>query len=71
MRGEARRRRGYTKADIADAGIGDKTSAADHVCLLGYRVGPSDVDLLRDLDRVIHLDAEVANGALDPMASGP
>jgi hypothetical protein len=29
----------HTKADIADAGIGDKTSAAEHVCLLGYRVG--------------------------------
>jgi hypothetical protein len=27
--------------------------------------GNSDVDFLRDLDRVINLDTEVANGALD------
>jgi hypothetical protein len=31
----------------------------------------SDVDLLGDLDGIIHLDAEVAHHALDPMASWP
>jgi hypothetical protein len=45
--------------------IGDKFLAADHVCLLGYCVGASDVDLFRDLDRVIHFGAEIANRALD------
>ncbi len=34
------------------------------VCL-GDRVSGSDVDLFSDLDDVIHLDAEVSNGALD------
>jgi hypothetical protein len=33
--------------------------------------GTSDVDFLRDLKRVVDLNAEVAYGALDPMASGP
>jgi len=32
---------------------------------LGYRVKPSDVDLLGDLDRVIDLYTEVADRALD------
>ena len=30
---------------------------------MGYRSDPSNVDLLGDLDRIIDLDAEVANGA--------
>jgi hypothetical protein len=32
---------------------------------LRYRVNPSDVDLLGKLNRVIDLDAELANGAFD------
>jgi hypothetical protein len=30
--------------------------------------GISDVDFLRDFQRVIDLDTEVANGAFDPMS---
>jgi hypothetical protein len=33
--------------------------------------GTSDVDFLGDLKRVVDLNAEVADGAFDPMASGP
>jgi hypothetical protein len=32
---------------------------------LGYRGQRSDVDLLGNLNRVIDLDAEIANGAFD------
>jgi hypothetical protein len=32
---------------------------------------PSDVDLLSDLDGVIDLDAEIANGTFDAMARWP
>ena len=44
--------------------IGDAKSVADHVRCRVYR-GSSDIDLLGDLYRVIDLDAEIANGALD------
>ncbi len=43
--------------------VGDELHAADHVCLLSYRVGTSDIDLLSDLNCVVDLDAEVAHGA--------
>ena len=52
-------------ADIEGAAIGDAESAADRVCCQGYRVRRSDVDLLRDLDRIVDLDAEVAHRTLD------
>ncbi len=45
--------------------IGDELLAADHVRYLGYCVGTSDIDLLRDLDRVVDFDAKVATCALD------
>jgi len=54
-----------SKADLAHTTIGDKTAVADHVRLLGHRVSRSDVDLLGNLDGVVDLDAEVANGAFD------
>jgi len=40
-------------------------SAADQVRYRRERVNRSDVDLLRDLDRVIDLDAEIPDGRLD------
>lgn len=43
--------------------MGDVRSAADRVSCRGYRVQRSDVDLLRYLDGILDLDAEVANGA--------
>ena len=45
--------------------VGDVKCAAGHVGLLGISRQRSDIDPLRDLDGVIDLDAEVANGALD------
>ena len=53
----------YTEADFEQPEIGDDLPVADHVCSQGYRVGPSDVDLFGNLDRVIDLDAQVANSA--------
>ena len=44
---------------------GDKTVAADQVSYRGYCVEPSVLDFLRDLDRVIDLDAKVTNGAFN------
>jgi hypothetical protein len=58
-------RRSIPIAAIGNTAIGDARSAADRVRCQGYRVRGSDVDLLRDFDRVIHLDAEVAHRALD------
>jgi hypothetical protein len=40
--------------------VGSRSGRASQLC-----PGGSEVDLLRDLDRVINLDIEVANGALD------
>ena len=60
----------YTEADLLSNAIGDHPCVADHVRCTGYsdrahaRIA-SDVDLLRDFDGVIDLDAEIANGALD------
>jgi hypothetical protein len=51
--------------------IGGDEIAADHVRSLAVSRQRSDVDLLRNLDCVIDLDAEVTNGALYAMASGP
>ena len=45
--------------------IGGAPSAADLVRCQGYRVSRSDIDLFRDLDRIIDLDAEVTHGSLD------
>jgi hypothetical protein len=53
------------EAELAAMVSGDVLSAADHVRSQRYRVRHSDVDFLRDFDRVIDLDPEVANGALD------
>jgi hypothetical protein len=44
---------------------GNKFFAARHVCLPGYCVKTSDVDLLGNLNRIINFDAEVTHGALD------
>jgi len=52
-------------ADIKGAAVGDAASAAYHVRNLRDHVNGSDVDLLRDLDRIINLDAEVPHGAFD------
>jgi hypothetical protein len=52
-------------ADIEGAAVGDAVSAADHVRNRRDRANGSDVDLLRDLDRVVDLDAEVPHGAFD------
>lgn len=52
-------------ADIEGAAIGDARRAADHVCYRGCRVKRSDIDLLRDLDRIIDLNAEIPHRALD------
>ena len=43
----------------------DADGGADHVRFLRYRVSRSDLDLLSDLNRVLDLDAEIPNGALD------
>lgn len=59
------KRRGYPRADIEGAAVGDAVSAADHVRNRRDRVNGSDVDLLGDLDRVVDLDAKVAHGAFD------
>jgi hypothetical protein len=40
--------------------VGSRSGRARQLC-----PGSSDVDYLRDLDRVIYLDTEVANGAFD------
>ena len=45
--------------------IGDEFLAADHVRYLSYLDDFSDIDFLGDLDRIIDLDAEISNGALD------
>ena len=45
--------------------VGDRKRAAEHVSFQGYRVNDSDVDFLRDLDRIIDLDAEIPHRALD------
>lgn len=45
--------------------IGDAASAADHVRNRRNRVDRSNIDLLSYLDRVVDLDAKVANGAFD------
>src|SRR5262249_16650109 len=61
---------GYTKAGLLPNAIGDCPCVADHIRWAGHsdrahaRLA-SDVDLLRDFDGVIDLDAEVAHGALD------
>ncbi len=57
--------REYTKAVLSLSRIGDVFLVADLVCLLGYRVEASDIDLLCDLKRVVNLDAEIAHRALD------
>ena len=44
---------------------GDELPAADHVRYLRYLDEFSDIDFLGDLDRIIDLDAEISNGALD------
>jgi hypothetical protein len=33
--------------------------------------GTSDLDLFGDLNSIVNLNAKIANGALDPMASWP
>jgi hypothetical protein len=48
-----------SQAVIGTTEVGDSVSAADHVRNRRDRVTGSDVDLLRDLDRVVDLDAEV------------
>jgi hypothetical protein len=45
--------------------IGGEARAACHVRNRTQSVGCSDVDLLRDLDRGIMFDAELAHGAFD------
>ena len=45
--------------------VGDEFPAADHVRYLKYSDKFSDIDFLGDLDRIIDLDAEISNGALD------
>jgi hypothetical protein len=45
--------------------IGDAKSAADHFRNRRYFVRPSDIDLLGDLNCIVDLDAEVADGAFD------
>src|SRR5262245_22361537 len=42
--------------------IGGAQSAADRFRYMGHRVKWINVDLLSDLDRVIDLDAQIANG---------
>ena len=54
-----------TIADIACLEIGDDGVAADHDGYWGYRVEPSDLDLLSNLDRVVDFDAKISNGAFD------
>ena len=44
---------------------GDELPAADRVRCLGYRDEFLDIDFLGDFDRIIDLDAEIANGAFD------
>ena len=56
------------EADVASCLVGDATravDAADHVRNGRNRVDRSDVDLLSYLDRVVDLDAKMANGTLD------
>lgn len=43
---------------------GAELIAADYVRSLGYGAQAPDVEILTDFDRVICIDAEVANGAL-------
>ena len=57
--------RSHTFADVEHAMIGGELLATDHVWYLGSCVGASDVDFLGNLDRVVDLNAEVANGAFD------
>lgn len=45
--------------------IGNAGSVADDVRSVVHYVEASDVDLLRDFDRVINLDAEIPDGAFD------
>jgi transposase len=52
-------------ADIECTAIGDAERAADHVRNRWDRVMGSDVDLLRDFDRVVDFDAEIPHGAFD------
>jgi hypothetical protein len=54
-----------TIAAIERAMIGAELLVAGHVWLLGHRVEATDIDLHGDPNRVVDLDAEVANGAPD------
>lgn len=53
-------------ADVGSFAVGDGKRVTDHVRFLRYRGNDQlDVDLLGYLYRVIDLDAEIPNGALD------
>jgi hypothetical protein len=47
----------HYRSGLSPPHAGGARDLAGHVCLLEYRIG-SDLDLLRDLDRVVDPDAE-------------
>ncbi len=57
--------RSVPKADICFTVVGDVAGAAANVRYRGNSGGRLDVDLLRNFDRVIDLDAEVSDCAFD------
>lgn len=53
------------KAAILSVSVGDASCVAGHVRNVRYRVRGSNVDLLSNFDRIVDLNAEVANSAFD------
>ncbi len=57
---------GYVSiAAVAFCSIGDAGSTADHVRYQRYSVSRLNIDLLRDLDRVVDLDADIPDRAFN------